>query len=237
MNRLFGQYAYKNTIMHKLDPRIKIILVVLSSIFLFLINSYFKFLLISTLILFTALTAKIKLKNILKNLRPFLFFFIFILLMYYFFSKSEFDKGIMVVWRFTLLVIIASILTFTTSISQLVYAIERLFLPLKILKISSRNIAIMVSTTVRFIPLLFLETNKIRDAQKSRMAGKKIRNIIGLVAALLRKTFNKANNLADAIESRCYRDHSYTNFREFKTSFRDYIALLIVMLLGVLIWI
>jgi energy-coupling factor transport system permease protein len=152
--------------------------------------------------------------------------------MYYFFSKNEFDKGVLVVWRFTLLIIIASILTFTSSISQLVYAIEKLFYPLKIFKISPRNIAVMVSTTIRFIPLLFLEANKIKDAQKSRGANpKKIKHIIFLVIPLLRKTFDKANNLADAIESRCYRDYGYSHFKELKIDVRDYFASIFIFLL------
>lgn len=214
-NNLFGQYGYKDTIIHRLEPRIKILLVVFISIFLFLLKSYSSFILISIFIILLIILSKIKLFNILRNLRPFLFFFVFIFLMYFLFSKNELAKGIITIWRFTLLIIIASILTFSTTISQLVYAIEKLFMPLKLIKISPRNIAVMVSATIRFIPLLFLEANKIRDAQKSRGANlKKFKHISGFVVALLRKTFDKASNLADAMESRCYRDYGYSHFRE-----------------------
>jgi energy-coupling factor transport system permease protein len=159
--------------------------------------------------------------------------------MYVLFTPDKLTIGIMTVWKFTLLVIVASLLTFSTSISQLVYAIEKLFYPLKLFKISPRNIAVMVSATIRFIPLLFQEANKIRDAQKSRCANfKKIKHIIGLVIPLLRKTFNKASNLADAMESRCYRDNNYTHFIELKTNKVDYLsAMFLILAVGVSLWI
>lgn len=235
---LFGQYLYKNTLIHRLDPRVKVILVVFTSILLFSLKSFLSFIVINCFIILLILISKIKLTNLLRSIRPFLFFFIFILLMYSLFSRNQFNQGIITIWRFTLLIIIASILTFSTSVSQLVYAIEKLFTPLKLIRISPRNLAVMVSATIRFIPLLFQEANKVRDAQKSRGANlKKIKHIAGLITTLLRKTFNKASNLADAMESRCYRDHSYSHFRELKLHNIDYIAVLfIITIAGVSLW-
>ena len=238
-NNLFGQYSYKNTLIHGLDPRIKILLVIFISIFLFLIKSFVSFALISVFVIFLVIASKIKLSNILKNIMPFLFFFVFILLMYLLSSREQINQGILTIWRFTLLITIASILTFSTSISQLVYGVEKLFAPLKLFKISPRNIAVMVSATIRFIPLLFSEANKIKDAQSSRGANlKKIKNIIGLINPLLIKIFNKAANLADAMESRCYRDYSYTHFRELRIGIVDYASVLFAMaIMGGLLWI
>ena len=231
LNDLFGQYSYKNTIIHKLDPRVKILSVVIISIFLFLLKSYSSFIFFSIFVILLIVISKIRPSNILRNLRPFIFFFIFILVMYALFSKEELYQGVIVVWRFILLIIIASILTFSTSISQLVYAIEKLFMPLKILGASPRNMAVMVSATIRFIPLLFSEAAKIRDAQKSRGADlKRLKHIAGLVNALLRKTFSKASNLADAMESRCYRDFGYSHFKVLQLDLRDYFAMLVIIL-------
>jgi|TARA_B100001971_G_C18186774_1_gene536127 energy-coupling factor transport system permease protein len=159
--------------------------------------------------------------------------------MYFLFSREQLAQGIITVWRFVLLIITAAILTFSTSVSQLVYAIEKLFKPLKLVGISPRNIAVMVSTTIRFIPLLFLETNNIRDAQKSRGANlKKIKHIIGLINALLRRTFGRASNLADAMESRCYRDYGYSHLRELKISAKDILSVLFTaLILGGVLWI
>ena len=158
--------------------------------------------------------------------------------MYFLFSKNEISQGIITVWRFVLLIIIASILTFSTSISHLVYAIEKLFMPLKLIGVNSRNIAVMVSATIRFIPLLFSEASKIKDAQKSRGANlKKVKHIVGLINPLLRKTFVRASNLAAAMESRCYRDYGYSHFKELKISTRDYVFVLFtIMIAGVLLW-
>lgn len=238
-NNLFGQYRYKNTLIHRLDPRIKILLLILISIFLFLLKSYSSFALISGFIIFLIIISKINMTNIMKSLRPFLFFFIFIFLMYFLFSRSELHKGIITIWRFTLLIIIASILTFSTTTSQLVQAVEKLFAPLKLIRISPRNIAVMVSATIRFIPLLFHEAGKIRDAQKSRGANlKKVKHIIGFANALIRKTFDKASNLADAMESRCYRDHNYSHFMELKIGAKDYAsALFTISILSGALWI
>jgi len=238
MGNLFGQYSYKNTLIHKLDPRVKITLVVFISIFLFILRTYISFILASILVIFLIIISKIRIVNILKSLRPFVFFFAFILLMYSLFSKEQFNQGVIVIWRFILLIIIASILTFSTSISQLVYAVEKLLMPLRLVKISPRNIAVMVSATIRFIPLFFLEANKIKDAQKSRGANlKKIKHINGFISRLLRKTFNKASNLADAMESRCYRDYAYSHFRELKLCTRDYISVLFIAIITVvLLW-
>ncbi len=238
VNNLFGQYMYKKTLLHNLDPRVKILLLIFISIFLFLFKTYPPFVLISSFITLLILISKIKIINLLKNLKPFIFFFAFILLMYALFSQEKLSEGIIVVWRFILLIIIASILTYSTSITQLVYAIEKLLKPLKLVGVSPRNIAVMVSATIRFIPLLLIEANKIKDAQKSRGANfRKIKHIIQLINTLLIKTFNKASNLADAMESRGYRDYSYSHFRELKLGMKDYISALFVIIIGgISIW-
>ena len=238
-HNLFGQYKYESTLIHRLDPRIKMALVFCISLSLFYIKGYISFIAVSILIFLIAAISKIKLKNMLLNLRPFLFFFVFILLMYALFSRDELAQGIIVVWRFVLLVILSSILTFSTSTSQMVYAIEKLFAPLRIIRINSRDLALMASATIRFIPVLFLEANNVMDAQRSRGANiKKIRNIRLLMASLLRKTFNRASNLADAIESRCYRNFGNSNFRELKLSAADYASVLFIALfVGGALWI
>jgi len=237
-NLIIGQYVYKNSFIHKLDPRIKILSVVLISIGLFLIKSYFGFAIATIFIAVIALISKIKIKNVLKNLRPFLLFFAFILVMYSFFSKDELATGFIVVWRFILLIITASILTFSTTISDLVLALEKLFRPLKIIGVKSRDIAVMVAITLRFIPLFFLEATKIRDAKLSRLADlKKFKHIKLVVIPLLEKVFKRASNLSDAIESRCYKSEGTTNMRELRLGFRDFLAFGVMLILtGVLAW-
>ena len=122
----FGQYTHKNSIIHKLDPRIKIITVVLLSTTAFLMNSYYKFAIFSLFIFLLVILSKINFSSLLRNLRPFFFMFLFILLMYIFFSRNELDRRIRTIWKFILFIIIASILTFTTTITNMVIAIEKL---------------------------------------------------------------------------------------------------------------
>ena len=131
-NSLFGQYVYKDSIAHKIDPRIKLLIVIFISLILFILNSYSSFILISLFVVILVVISHMEPIRILKALRPFLFFFLLILLMYILFSEGQTGHGVMVVWRFVLLVIIASILTFSTSVSQMVYAVEKLFKPLKL---------------------------------------------------------------------------------------------------------
>ena len=159
--------------------------------------------------------------------------------MYAFFSKDELIKGLIVVWRFILLIITASVLTFSTTISDLVLALEKLFKPLKIVGVKSRDIAVMVSITLRFIPLFFLEATKIRDAKLSRLADlKKFKHIKLVVIPLLEKVFKRASNLSDAMEARCYRSEGTTNMRELRLGFRDFLAFgVMLILMGVLAWI
>ncbi len=236
-NLILGQYVYKKSLIHKLDPRTKILVMVFISISLFLIKSYYNFIFATIFVIVVALISQIKLKNIFKNLRPFLFFFIFILLMYALFSKNELTKGIITIWRFVLLIIIASMLTFSTTISDLVLAFEKLLIPLKIIKIKARDIAIMISITLRFIPLFFLESIKIRDAKLSRLANlKKLKHIKLIILPLLERLFKRASNLSDAMESKCYRNYGYSNFKELKLDLRDYITITIITG-GALLWI
>ena len=105
-NNLFGQYAYKNTLVHRLDPRVKILLVVFISIFLFLLKSYYSFIVTTIFIILLIIISKIKLISLLRSLRPFLFFFVFIFLMYLLFARAELNAGLITVWRFTLLIVI-----------------------------------------------------------------------------------------------------------------------------------
>jgi len=151
-----GQYTHKDSIIHKLDPRIKIIAVIALSALAFLMGSYYKFAIFSSFIFLLIILSRIHFSHLLRNIRPFFFIFLFILLMYIFFSRNELYQGVRTIWKFILFIIIASILTFTTTITNMVTAIETLLKPLKIININSKTIALLIALTIRFIPSLFL---------------------------------------------------------------------------------
>ena len=234
----FGQYTYKNTIIHKIDPRVKIISVIALSSIAFLLESYYKFAIFSFFILFVIILSKINFSSLLRNLRPFFFIFLFILLMYVFFSRNELDKGILTIWKFILFIIIASILTFTTTITSMVTAIEKLLKPLKIININSKTIALLIALTIRFVPSLFLYADRIRDARLARLGNLKNPKQIKLFfLPLIDRVFKSASNLSDAMLSRNYTEKRTTYFNIIKLKYYDYATfiILIIFIVSILI--
>ena len=232
----FGQYSDKNSILHRLDPRIKILAVVSLSASAFLLETYFKFIIFSLFILMLIYLSKINFRSLIRNLRPFFFIFLFILLMYIFFSRNELEKGIQTIWRFILFIIIASILTFTTTITNMVTAIEKLLSPLKIMKINPRTFALLIALTIRFIPSLFLYAERIKDARLARLGDlRKPKHIKLFFLPLIDRVFKSASNLRDAMISRNYSEKRATYFNIIKLRYYDYLYFIILILFVFLI--
>lgn len=229
----FGQYAHKNTIIHKLDPRIKILSVIILSAFVFFIGNYQKMLIFSILILSLAIISKISFQSLIRNLSPFSSIILFILLMYVLFSRNDLDKGILSIWRFLLFIAIALILTFTTTITSMVTAIEKLLAPLKSLKINPRTIALLISLTIRFIPSLFLYADRIKDARLARLGRlNRPKHIKLLFLPLLDRIFKSASTLSDAMVARGYIAKRTSYFNRIKLMPYDYFSLgLLVIIL------
>ena len=222
----FGQYAHKNTIIHKLDPRIKILSVIILSAFVFFIGNYQKMLIFSILILSLAIISKISFPSLIRSLRPFSSIILFILLMYILFSRNELHNGILSIWRFLLFIAIALILTFTTTITSMVTAIEKLLAPLKFLKINPRTIALLISLTIRFIPSLFLYADRIKDARLARLGSlRKPKHIKLLFLPLLDKIFKSASTLSDAMVARSYSIRRTSYFNAITLRPYDYFSL------------
>ncbi|MBR9699520.1 energy-coupling factor transporter transmembrane protein EcfT [Candidatus Woesearchaeota archaeon] len=213
-----------------MDPRSKIILLLLLSIYLFAITSSSSFLLLSAFGILLLIITKLPLGYLLKRLFPFLFFFVFILAAHY----ANILAGLFTIWRFLLLVLFAAVLLWTTTISEMVSALEKLLSPLRFF-VSPRDISLMVATAVRFIPLLMHETSQLRDAQKSRGLKKwRFRHVSQLVQGMLKKTFLKAGAIADALDARCYRDKNYTRYTILQISYRDIVAAFVIALVLVI---
>lgn len=234
----FGQYAYKDSIIHKLDPRIKILAVIALSATAFLLETYYKFAILSLFVFLLIMLSKINFSSLIRSLRPFFFIFIFILLMYIFFSRNQLDQGIITIWKFVLFIIIASILTFTTTITNMVTAIEKLLAPLRLIKINPKTFALLIALTIRFVPALFLYADRIKDARLARLGSlKNPKHIKLLFLPLLDRIFKSASTLSDAMVARDYTEKRTTYFNIIRLKYYDYLyfILLIVFIIFVLI--
>ncbi len=244
-----GQFFPGNSIIHRLDPRMKLVLTFIYIIAIFICKN---FLAMGTMLLFlliTLLLSKISLKLIAKSIKPvFIIVLITSVLQIVYNSKGitlvELGRlhittggiftALFTTVRIVALVVASSLLTYTTSPTLLTDAIERLFSPLKLVKINVHSIAMMMTIALRFIPTLIDEVDKIMSAQKSRGADLESGNIVQRGKALVPifvplfiNSFSRAYELAFAMECRCYKGgEGRTRLKEMKLAARDYIALL-----------
>ena len=248
-----GQYFPGNSIIHRLDPRFKIVITIIFIVMLFIGDS-FVCLGIGAVYTFLAIALSgIPLKMFLKSVKPLVpFLLITALLNLFLVSSGELiwswkfikitDQGINIsvfmIVRILLLIMGSSLLTYTTSPITLTDAIERLLSPLKKLHFPVHELAMMMSIALRFIPTLIEETEKIISAQKARGAEldsgsfmTRAKNLISILVPLFISSFRRADELATAMECRCYNGgEGRTRLRQLKSAPRDYIALAFTML-------
>ncbi|MCR5088699.1 MAG: energy-coupling factor transporter transmembrane protein EcfT [Oscillospiraceae bacterium] len=252
-----GQYFPGNTLIHRLDPRSKLILVAVFIVALFTADGWPSYLL---LILLTALgmgVSHIRPKNIFKGLKPMLFIIVLTGLLNIFYTRGTpvyrdwiitwegLDRAGKMILRITLLITSTFLLTYTTSPMSLTDGLERLFRPLKKLHVPVHEITMMMSMALRFIPTLIEETDKIMSAQKARGADFETGNLIQRAKALIPifvplfvSSFRRADELAIAMESRCYHGgEGRTRLKELHYSREDVVMLLFgaVLLAGIIV--
>lgn len=247
-----GQYFPGETLVHRLDPRIKIIIVGLFITSLFFIDSFFPYGFIIAFILGVVYISKIPLKFILKGLRP-LFFIIFVtFLINVLMTKGQvlFQLGPLVVTkegiyqatfmalRLIFLITGTSLLTLTTSPIALTDGIEKLLSPFKKIGLPAHELAMMMTIALRFIPTLLEETDKIMKAQMARGADfesgnilNRAKNLVPLLVPLFINAFRRADELATAMEARCYRGgDNRTRLNELKLKTIDMVTLFSMIL-------
>ena len=248
-----GQFFPGDSIIHRLDPRFKIVITLIYIIMLFS-GGGFVCLAIGAVYTFTAMIlSRIPLKMFLKSIKPILPFLLITAVLNLLLVTSgdvlwkwKFIKittegvniSIFMVVRIVLLIMGSSLLTYTTSPITLTDAIERLLSPLKKLKFPVHELAMMMSIALRFIPTLIEETDKIISAQKARGAeidtgsfGKRARNIISILVPLFISAFRRADELATAMECRCYHGgDGRTRLRQLRSAPRDYAALAVTLI-------
>lgn len=246
-----GQYFPGKSIVHRLDSRFKIILDILYVVMLFVAGNFYSLAVAGVFMLIIYMLSNISFKLIFKSLRPIFPIILFTCLLNLFFIKGEgapvisfgfiniymegLTTSLFMTIRIVFLIIGMSLLTYTTSPIALTDAIESLFSPLKKLHFPVHELAMMMTIALRFIPTLIEETDKIMAAQKARGANldtgglvKKAKALVPVLIPLFVSAFKRANELALAMECRCYRGgEGRTRIKQLKSGVKDYIALLI----------
>ena len=255
-----GQFFPGNSLIHRLDPRTKILLSVLFIITVFVANNAISFLILSLALLAVFMQSGISIKTVLKGLKPIFVILIITALINVFMTKADgeplFEFGIIKIYtegivravfmalRVVMLIIGTSLLlTYTTSPISLTDGIESLLAPLKRINVPVHTFAMMMSIALRFIPTLIEETEKIMNAQKSRGADftsgglvKRAKSLIPLLLPLFVSSFNRAEELATAMECRCYRgDKNRTKLVKLEYRAGDFVLLAAFALLLILI--
>jgi len=243
-----GQYFPGTTIIHRLDPRTKLLLMIVYITALFMAKGFPAYLMMLSVLILCLLISKIKPKAVLRGLRPVFIIVLITMFLNIFFVRGETvlfqyrfivitQEGILtavfMTSRLMMLIIGTFLLTYTTSPIALTDGIERLLSPLKKIRLPIHEFSMMMSIALRFIPTLIEETDKIISAQRSRGADfetggliKRAKAVLPLIIPLFISAFSRANELAIAMESRCYHGgEGRTRMKVLKTAARDYIAL------------
>ena len=246
-----GQFFPGNSIIHRLDPRTKIILSILFIVAVFTASNPISLIFLAVITVILILLSKISFKVILKSIKPLVFILIFTALLNIFLTQGETDPlfayGVISIYTEglvraaymfsrVLIFILSStvLLTYTTSPISLTDGIESLLSPLKKIGVPVHTFAMMMSIALRFIPILVEETEKIMNAQKSRGADfttgslvKRAKALIPILIPLLVSAFNRADELATAMECRCYRgDKNRTKLVKLQYKAYDFLWML-----------
>ena len=241
-----GQFFPGNSAVHRLDPRVKIVLTVALIVLLFLAQGPVSY---GLIILFLALVigiSRISPKMVVRGLKPILLIVMFTAVLNLFYTPGDYvwqwkflhisvegiRMAVFMVLRLMLLIIATSMLTYTTSPIQLTDGLERLLAPLKKLHVPVHELSMMMSIALRFIPTLIEETEKIISAQKARGADFDSGNLIQRAKAMIISAFRRADELATAMECRLYRgDVGRTRMRQLKIARVDICSMLLVAVL------
>ncbi|MBB6455155.1 energy-coupling factor transport system permease protein [Salirhabdus euzebyi] len=236
---IIGQYVPGSSIVHRLDPRTKITIIFFFVIIIFFANNLLSYGVLAFFALLSMFTTKIKISYILKGLKPVWFIVIFTFILHLLVTKDgevlfsifSFEvysgalyKGLEISLRFTLLILMTSLLTLTTTPISITDGVESMLNPLRKIHFPVHELALMMSISLRFIPTLMQETEKISKAQASRgvdfRTGKmkeRIKAVVPLLVPLFVSAFKRAEELAMAMEARGYNGgEGRTKFRELK---------------------
>ncbi|MGN1167308.1 MAG: energy-coupling factor transporter transmembrane component T family protein [Lachnospiraceae bacterium] len=246
-----GQYYPAKSILHRLDPRVKLVSTLLYLISLFLFKSIPGYLVATLFLVLVIRASRVPFKHIVKGLKPVIMILMITVIFNLFLTKD--GDVIFHVWILTMtegglrtavymairlvyLIIGSSLMTFTTTPNELTDGIEALLYPLNKIHVPVHEVAMMMSIALRFIPILLEETDKIMKAQLARGADfesgnmiQRAKSMIPILVPLFVSAFRRANDLAMAMEARCYHGgEGRTKMKPLKYQRRDRIAYIVV---------
>lgn len=248
-----GQYFPLDSFIHKLDPRTKILIFILDIVAIFMARTAESYIVVSLFTFLVMLISKVPIKTYIKSLKPILYIIVFTALLNMFLTNGEdlpifgYSVGITVegvilavkmAVRLILLIIGSSALTYTTSPMALTDGIEKLLKPLSKIGFPTHELSMMMSIAIKFIPTLIEETDKIIKAQQARGASfdtgsifKRAKALIPMLVPLFISAFRRADDLAVAMESRCYMGgDGRTRMKEIRFTHKDAVAAICFLL-------
>jgi len=247
----FGQYYPSKSVVHRLDPRTKLLALIAFIVLIFVSDNFYSLFACGLLIIVAIAAARVPFGRVLRSVKGIIFILLFTAILNLFFYKGSnllwgwgiiniYLEGIIftvfLMFRLFFLVMASSVLTLTTTPVELTDGIESLLKPLKYIKFPVHELALIMSIALRFIPTLVDETNRIISAQKARGADfesgnlfKRIKAIVPILIPLLISAFRRADELGDAMDARCYSgSKNRTKYKKLKFAWRDLAAVFLI---------
>lgn len=241
---IFGRYIPGNSFIHRLDPRAKLMGAIWFIIIIFLANNWLTYVLLTIFVLTAVKLSEINPKFFINGVKPLIWLILFTVILQILFtsgstiwfrlgpiviSQEGLLNGVFIFMRFVLIIFMSTILTLTTMPLSLTDAIEYLLRPLAAVKVPVHEIALMLSIALRFVPTLMDETEKIMNAQRARGIDfgegniyQQMKAIVPLLIPLFVSSFNRAEELATAMEARGYKGgEGRTKYRQLEWVSRD----------------
>ena len=251
-----GQYFPGNSLLHRLDPRMKLVLTLSFIVLVFLPQNWWALLAAGLFLFLIVGLSRLPLRLLWRSLKPVLFLVVFTAALNVLYvhegvtlfrwqfihvTTGGLQSAGFIAARIVCLIMGSSLLTYTTTPTALTDAIERLLSPLKLIKINPHELAMMMTIALRFIPTLMEETDKIMSAQKARGADmesgglvQRVKALVPILIPLFVSSFRRAYDLAMAMECRCYQGgEGRTRMKQLTTAPRDWLALAVYLLVGV----
>ncbi|MGM0214003.1 energy-coupling factor transporter transmembrane component T family protein [Enterococcus sp. AZ109] len=259
MNKLiFGRYIPGDSLIHRLDPRAKLVASFYFIGIIFLANNWQSYLFLGAFTLFAVMLSKVDLSFFIRGVRPLIWLISFTVILQMLFTRggtlywswgifslSEYgiQNGLFIFCRFILIIFMSTLLTLTTPPLSMSDAIESLLGPFRVVHVPVHEIALMLSIALRFVPTLMDETEKIMNAQRARGVDfgegnliQKVKAVVPLLIPLFVSSFNRAEDLATAMEARGYRGgEGRSKYRILKWSGRDTAVIVVFLIVTVVL--
>lgn len=256
---ILGRYIPGNSLIHRLDPRSKLIAMILYIIIVFWANNFITNLIMLTFTLVVIFLSQVKLSFFFNGIKPMVGIILFTTIFQMLFTQGGevflslwiikitsygLSQAALIFMRFLLIILFSTLLTLTTTPLSLADAVESLLKPLERLKVPAHEIGLMLSLSLRFVPTLMDDTTRIMNAQRARGVDfgegnliQKVKSIIPILIPLFASSFKRADALAIAMEARGYQGgDGRTKYRLLRWTTKDSLTILVIISLGIFLF-